>query len=104
MRDVSYFAVSFVDWFSRSGLVIENTSEHILLRGSIVLTHITFLAACTNGQIRLYDGAAAVTDNGTLQICKSGQWRAVCDYRWTQAHSIVVCKQLGYSNPSEFYT
>ena len=61
------------------------------------------LAACTNGKIRLYDGAAAVTDNGMFQICKTGQWRAVCDYGWTQAHSIVVCKQLGHTNPSEFY-
>ena len=69
-----------------------------------MLIHTTFIAACTNGQIRLYDGAAVVTDNGMLQICKSHQWRAVCDYRWTQAHSIVVCKQLGYNNTSEFYT
>ena len=36
-----------------------------------------------------------------IQICQDGQWVAVCDYRWTQTHSIVVCKELGYSNPSE---
>ena len=35
-------------------------------------------------------------------MCNSyGQWTAVCDYEWTQYHSIVACKQLGYSNPSK---
>ena len=27
-----------------------------------------------------------------------GQWTAVCDYGWTNYHSIVACKQLGYNN------
>ena len=36
-----------------------------------------------------------------IQICQDGQWVAVCDYGWTQTHSIVVCKELGYNNPSE---
>ena len=59
-------------------------------------------SACTNGNIRLYNGTASVPDNGMLQICKSGKWLAVCDYRWTQSHSIVACKQLGYNNPGEY--
>ena len=36
-----------------------------------------------------------------IQICQDEQWVAVCDYGWTQTHSIVVCEELGYSNSSE---
>ena len=60
------------------------------------------VSACTTNTIRLYNGTASVPDNGMLQICKAGNWLAVCDYRWTQSHSIVACKQLGYNNPGEY--
>ena len=62
-----------------------------------------FLDACTNGDIRLFDVVSrSVSNKGMLQMCSSyGQWTAVCDHGWTQYHSIVACKQLGYSNPSK---
>ena len=63
-----------------------------------------FLDACTNGDTRLFDARTiSESDKGMLQMCNSyGQWTAVCDYDWTQYHSIVACKQLGYSNPSKY--
>ena len=62
-----------------------------------------FSDACTNRDIRLFDVATrSASDKGMLQMCNSySQWTAVCDYRWTHYHSIVACKQLGYSNPSK---
>ena len=62
-----------------------------------------FLDACTYRDIRLFDVVTrSVSNKGMLQMCNSyGQWTAVCDYGWTQYHSIVACKQLGYSNPSK---
>ena len=42
-----------------------------------------------------------VKDNGMVQICQDGQWVAVCDEGWNQTHSIVLCKGLGYNDPSE---
>ena len=62
-----------------------------------------YAGACDDDEVRLYskNSSSAVTDNGMIQICQDGQWVAVCDYGWTQTHSIVVCKELGYSNPSE---
>ena len=59
--------------------------------------------ACDDDDVRLYsqNTGSTLKDNGMVQICQDGQWVAVCDYGWTQTHSIVVCKELGYDDPSE---
>lgn len=53
---------------------------------------------CRDGDIRLINGQSNL--DGTVQICYSKQWGAVCgDYPWTSDTSAAntVCKQLGYS-------
>ena len=53
------------------------------------------------GDVRLFNGTSP-SNKGMLQMCDSyGRWTAVCDYGWTNYHSIVACKQLGYNNSSK---
>ena len=59
------------------------------------------IVACTEHNVRLYNGSSTVKGDGMLQICYGGQWVAVCDYRWSRGHSIVACKELGYNDPSK---
>ena len=57
--------------------------------------------ACTRNQIRLFNGSSS--SNGVLQVCNSSRiWTDVCDYYWNNnAHSVIVCKQLGFTSPSK---
>ena len=49
---------------------------------------------CTNGDIRLADGA---TDNeGRVEICFDNHWGALCDNGWDNNDAMVVCRQLGF--------
>ena len=66
-----------------------------------VLFVLLTIVACNKDDVRLYNGSSTVKGDGMLQICYGGNWVAVCDYRWSRNHSIVACKQLGYSNPSK---
>ena len=59
------------------------------------------IVACDENDVRLYNGSSTVKGDGMLQICSGGQWVAVCDYRWSRGHSILACKELGYSDPSK---
>ena len=63
---------------------------------------ITIIGTCTVNAIRLFDGTSASADSGIVQICNSSRiWSDVCDYAWNQCRSLLVCKQLGYSNTSK---
>ena len=66
-----------------------------------VLFVLLTIVACNEDAVRLYNGSSTVKGDGMLQICYGGDWVAVCDYRWSRNHSIVACKELGYSNPSK---
>ena len=56
-----------------------------------ILTHI---APCTDGDIRLGDGAVL---RGRVEVCINGTWGTICDHHWTQQEASVVCSHLGYS-------
>ena len=51
-------------------------------------------ASCTNGDIRLGDGAVL---RGRVEVCINGTWGTICDHHWTQQEASVVCSHLGYS-------
>ncbi|XP_033730064.1 neurotrypsin-like [Pecten maximus] len=50
------------------------------------------------GKLRLSGGVTLL--QGRLEIFHDERWGTVCDDGWTQANSLVVCKQLGYSGGS----
>ena len=52
------------------------------------------IAACTNEDIRLGDGAVL---RGRVEVCINGRWGIICDHHWTQQEASVVCSHLGYS-------
>ena len=51
-------------------------------------------ANCTDGQVRLVDGATDV--EGRVEICFSRRWGTIGGDGWTQTESTVVCNDLGY--------
>ena len=66
------------------------------------------VAPCTDGDIRLGDGAVL---RGRVEVCinnhligsgsesesRVGSWNTICDHHWTQQEASVVCSHLGYS-------
>ena len=37
-------------------------------------------------------------NEGRVEICRSGQWKSVCDNNWSENEARVVCKQLGHAS------
>ena len=35
---------------------------------------------------------------GRVEICSGGRWGTVCDSQWTDNHTAVACRQLGFSD------
>ena len=48
---------------------------------------------CKEGSVELVNGHYST--EGTVQICKDGQWGTVCDDFWDHAEARVVCRSLG---------
>ena len=49
-------------------------------------------AECTEGAVRLVAGSS---DTGRVEMCKYGQWGAVCaDNEWDDTDAETVCRQL----------
>ena len=69
----------------------------------IFLIHFVSLTivACNEDDVCLYNGSSTVKGDGMLQICSCGQWVAICDYCWSKSHSILTCKELGYTESSK---
>ena len=56
-------------------------------------------------QIRLYNiQTSNVTEEGSVQLCHSGTWYALCDYSWDCREGNAACKQLGYDGASKCYS
>ena len=39
---------------------------------------------------------------GRVEMCDEGEWKSVCDLKWGKEEAQVVCRQLGYTNQSQF--
>ena len=61
----------------------------------------TLIARCTDGDIRLGDGAVL---QGRVEVCINDTWGTICDHHWTKQEASVVCSQLGYSPYGMHYT
>uniref|UniRef100_A0A1X7TQF9 SRCR domain-containing protein n=2 Tax=Amphimedon queenslandica TaxID=400682 RepID=A0A1X7TQF9_AMPQE len=49
---------------------------------------------CTDGEIRLGDGAVL---RGRVEVCINNTWTTICASYWTDKEATVICSQLGYS-------
>ena len=54
---------------------------------------------CSDGDIRLVDGETE--SEGRVELCSSGRWGTVCDNQWTNNHTAVVCRHLGFNDVIE---
>ena len=36
--------------------------------------------------------------DGRVEVCLNSRWGTVCDSQWTDRHTAVVCRQLGFSD------
>ena len=54
----------------------------------------------SENSLRLYNRYGNTsTQGGTLQVCRSNIWRAVCDYNYhCTEEGRAACKELGYSS------
>ena len=53
------------------------------------------LLDCSNGSVRLVDGENYNATSGRVEFCVGGQWGTICNYRWSEADALVVCRQIG---------
>ena len=53
------------------------------------------LLHCSDGTVRLVDGDNYNATAGRVEYCVGGRWGTVCNYLWTLADVVVVCRQLG---------
>lgn len=56
---------------------------------------------CTEGALRLRDGQNEL--EGRIEVCLNGTWGTVCHDYWSGVDSLVVCRQLGYSDKCMSY-
>ena len=50
---------------------------------------------CCDGTVRLAGGS--LSNEGRVEVCRSGQWKTVCDNNWSVNEARVVCRQLGFT-------
>ena len=50
---------------------------------------------CITGDMRLVGGETEA--EGRVEICINRRWGTMCDNEWTEKHTAVVCRHLGFS-------
>ena len=51
---------------------------------------------CSTGGMRLVGGETEA--EGRLELCNNNRWGTVCGNEWTDNHTAVVCRHLGFSD------
>lgn len=54
------------------------------------------IPACVEGAVYLVNGN--LPSEGTIQICKDGEWGTVCDDFFGVEEARIVCRQLGLTD------
>lgn len=60
--------------------------------------HLSTGSACTNGQVRLYNGTTA--SEGRVEYCYERKWTPLCSMNGNTAS--LVCKQLGFNSTCKY--
>ena len=53
---------------------------------------------CFDGEMRLVGGETET--EGRVELCYGYRWGTVCDNQWTDEHTALVCRHLGFSDVS----
>lgn len=53
------------------------------------------MTGCTNGDVRLVNGA---TGRGRVEICSGNSWGTICNDDWDESEAVVVCRQLNFND------
>ena len=51
---------------------------------------------CGYGDMRLVGGETEA--EGRVEMCINGRWGTMCDNEWSDRHTAVVCRYLGFSD------
>ena len=71
-------------------------SRYVLVNSVIISSPlIVLLSDCRDGSVRLVDGDNYNATAGRVEYCVGGLWGTVCNYLWSVADVLVVCRQLG---------
>ena len=75
------------------------TSEsfQIVVLPANVTVVVTIHEVCAEGTVKLVNGRNG--SEGTVMVCHGGRYGSICSSVWTREDAVVVCNQLGFSNP-----